>query len=452
MAARRVVLAEYFITSEVTFLFVAREDFDEPEVMLIPLSLPQITDFMGRSFREERDSEGNVTISTHEKLQALDETGIQDLFSPLVQPLAELSHRNDLISEEGDLIWFVPHDVLHYFPLHALKVEGRHLFERNPVCYTPSAAVMKYCQSKRTGRRKSALVFADSRNDLIHARDEAIVISSLFQTTPFLGEHATKATLLEQLSQNSFDVLHFSCHGYFNKAEPLQSGIVLAEAENDDETDDQSDAATLTANEIFELQLNADLITLSACESGVSEREPGDELIGLTRALIFAGTPSVLVSLWSVDDLSTSLLIERFYEKLMGTESEAPLNKAEALRAAQLYVKNLPAKEVVERAEVRLAGLDRPEQGDLRWSLLTNKAYAQTVAGDLPAAIETYSQLLTQMKESGVSQDQMVSAEQRLELLRFKDAESPVTEINYEVQPFSHLYHWAPFVLVGDWK
>ncbi len=452
MPARRVVLAEYFITSEVTFLFVARQDFDEPEVISIPLSLEQITDFIGRSFREERDDESNATVSTHEKIQALDETSFQDFFSPLVQPLVAMSHRHDLISEEGDIIWFVPHDVLHYLPLHALKVEDRLLLERNPVCYTPSAAVMKYCQGKRTGRRKSALVFADSRNDLVHARDEAIVISRFFQTTPFLGEHATKAILLEQLSQNSFDVLHFSCHGYFNEAEPLQSGIVLAEAENGDQTDDQSNAATLTANEIFDLQLNADLITLSACESGVSEREPGDELIGLTRALIFAGTPSVVVTLWSVDDLSTSLLIERFYEKLMGTESEAPLNKAEALRSAQLYVKNLPAREVVERAEARLAGLDQAGPDDLRWSLLLNKAYAQTIAGDLRAAIETYSQLLTLMKESGASQDQTFSIEQRLELLRFKDAESPVTEINIEVQPFSHLYYWAPFVLVGDWK
>ncbi len=451
MPARRVVLAEYFMTSEATLLFVAREDLVEPEVISIPLPLNQMTDFIVRNFRGETDSEGKVTISTHEKLQALDEAGFQDFFSPLVQPLVSLSQRNDLISEEGDIIWFVPHDVLHYLPLHALKVEGRHLFERNPVCYSPSAAVMKHCQSKRTGRRKSALVFADSRNDLVHARDEAIVISRLFQTTPFLGDQASKAILLEQLNQNNFDVLHFSCHGYFNKGEPFQSGIVLAENENDDDTNDQDISATLTANEIFDLQLNADLITLSACESGVSEREPGDELIGLTRALLFAGTPSVVVSLWSVDDLSTSLLIERFYEGLQGSEGVVPLNKAEALRSAQLYIKNLPAKEVVEKAEARLLGL-QPDQDDLRWSLWRNKAYAQTIAGDLRAAIETQSQLLTQMKEAGVSPDQILSLEQRLELLRFKDAESPVTEIDYEVQPFSRLYYWAPFVLVGDWQ
>jgi len=449
MPARRVILAEYFMTPPVTFLFVAREDFDEPEVTSIPLSLEQITDFIGRNFREERDVAGKATVSTHEKLQALDESGFQDFFSPLVQPLAAMSRRNDLISEEGDIIWFVPHDVLHYLPLHALKVDGRLLLERNPVCYTPSAAVMKYCQSKRTGRRKSALVFADSRNDLVHARDEALVISHLFQTTPFLGEQASKAILLEQLNKNNFDVLHFSCHGFFNEDEPLQSGILLAETDTGDETDDQSDSATLTAEEIFDLQLHADLITLSACESGVSEREPGDELIGLTRALIFAGTPSVVVSLWSVDDLSTSLLIERFYEELLGSEST--LNKAEALRAAQLYIKDLPAKQVVERAEAHLAEL-QPEQNDLRWSLWRNKAYAQTIAGDLPAAIEIYSQLLMQMKEAGVSQGELLSLEQRLELLRFKDAESPVTEVNYEVQPFSHFYYWAPFVLVGDWK
>ncbi|HKR22690.1 MAG TPA: CHAT domain-containing protein [Pyrinomonadaceae bacterium] len=439
--SKRVVLAEYFTSIEATYLFLAREDFDQPEIIKIPLTLEEITTFVFESFRAE--SQGQTSVSTHDKLRALDEDSFCNFFAPLVDPLVSATRDNKPIINEDDVIWFVPHDVLHYLPLHALKVEGRHLIDRNPVCYTPSAAVMKYCQGKRKGRRQTALVFADSRNDLVHARDEAVHVSRLFQTTPFLGERATKENLLDQLRRSSdFDVLHFSCHGYFNHADALQSGIVLATNPEDENQDN------LTAEEIFDLQLNADLITLSACESGVSEREPGDELIGLTRALIFAGTPSVLVTLWSVDDLSTNLLIERFYEELLSDAPEGPVNKVEALRLAQLYVKNLPAKEVVESADKRLIALGNPDQFDLKSNLLMNKAYAQTAAGDLQAALETYSQLATETRNSS----NLVRIEQTIDLLKFKLAESSAIEVHYEIKPFSHLYHWAPFILVGDWQ
>ena len=72
----------------------------------------------------------------------------------------------------------------------------------------------------------------------------------------------------------------------------------------------------LTAEEIFGLKMEVDLVTFSACETGVNEYRPGNELIGLTRALIYAGTPSVVVSLWAVDDLSTGLLMQHFYQQL----------------------------------------------------------------------------------------------------------------------------------------
>ncbi len=444
----RVVLAEYFTTAEATYLFLAREDFDQPEIIPIPLSLGELKSFVFENFRAEGELEGQAAVSTHQKLRALNEDSFSEFLAPLANPLVTAARGNDPIIKEGDTIWFVPHDVLHYLPLHALKVEGRHLIDRNPVCYTPSAAVMKYCQGKRKGRRRTALVFADSRNDLVHARDEAVHVSRLFQTTPFLGEQASKDNLMNQLKQADFDVLHFSCHGYFNHADALQSGVVLAA--NAEDTD-RDDAASLTAEEIFDLRLNADLITLSACESGVSEREPGDELIGLTRALIFAGTPSVLVTLWSVDDLSTNLLIERFYEELL-SESEVPVSKVEALRLAQLYVRNLPAQGVIESAEKRLAALGNVDQLELKENLLLNIAYAQTTAGDLQAAISTYSQLAAQIEGSRGHQNILPRIEQTLNLLKFKLAESSAIDIHYEIKPFSHLYYWAPFILVGDWQ
>lgn len=89
----------------------------------------------------------------------------------------------------------------------------------------------------------------------------------------------------------------------------------------------------LTVNEIFNIRLNARLVTLSACETGLGELSKGDDLVGLSRAFIYSGTPAVVVSLWKVDDATTSVLMTRFYEHL--ARGIAP---AEALALAQRYM------------------------------------------------------------------------------------------------------------------
>ncbi len=96
----------------------------------------------------------------------------------------------------------------------------------------------------------------------------------------------------------------------------------------------------LSAEEILGLELQAELVTLSACESGLSERHPGDELIGLPRSFIYAGASSVVVSLWRVADESTGVLMKRFYQDLLSDYASSP-TKAEALRSAQRYVMSL---------------------------------------------------------------------------------------------------------------
>jgi CHAT domain-containing protein len=155
---------------------------------------------------------------------------------------------------------------------------------------------MKYCRNNRKGPRDTALVLGDSRSDreLSHAKDEAFAVASIFNTTPYIGAQATKSLLKDRLqkSPHGIDILHFSCFG---------------------------------------LPIRADLVTLSACESGVNENRPGDELIGLTRAFVYAGAASVVVSLWKVNDESTRHLMEHFYKEL-----KRGINKAEALQQAQL--------------------------------------------------------------------------------------------------------------------
>jgi CHAT domain-containing protein len=445
MPVNRVVLAEYFITDEITLLFFIRDDFDEPEVIEIPRPVREIREFVLVNFKEQRDENDRVLIKTGEMIQQLDDRVFQEFFEPFVAPLISESRKGGPVSREGDLIWIVPHDMLHYIPLHAVKVEGRYLIDRNPVCYTPSASVMKYCRTKRKGRREKGLVLADSRDDLWHAREEAVTIAGLFGTTPYLGLQATKSLLKEKLETDraELDILHFSCHGYFDASQPLRSGIMLA-APQDAPTDDAK--WNLTAEEIFGLRLEADLVTLSACESGVNQYRLGDELIGLTRALIYAGTPSVLVSLWAVDDLSTNLLMRHFYQQLAGS------TKAEALRAAQSYVRDLTAKDVIGYCERRLAELNGPE--DARQIILfqLDRANAQVAAGDLQAAIASYREIGPRLKQLARDQAERLSEEldNRLRLLEFKSEVSPA--IDYNARPFESMYYWAAFILVGDWK
>ena len=122
-----------------------------------------------------------------------------------------------------------------------------------------------------------------------------------------------------------YKYLHFAAHGNVDEAHPARSGIVLSPL-----TDPKEDG-TLQMNEIMQLKLNADLVTLSACRTGLGKLLHGEGMIGLTRAFIYAGANSVVVSLWNVNDVATASLMKSFYQNL-----QSGMPKAEALRQAKL--------------------------------------------------------------------------------------------------------------------
>jgi CHAT domain-containing protein len=440
MPAQRVVLAEYFTTEDFTLLFIVRADFEEPQVVEIKTPLDEIRQFVTANFGV---TEGGSRV------RDLDLDEWQARFGPFVEPILPWT-------DEGDIVWLVPHDVLHYLPLHALKVDGCYLIERNPVCYTPSASVMKYCHAKRKGRRNRVLILADSRADrpLLHAREQALAIQQLFDphAEVYLSGAATKTTVRQRLAEakEDIDVLHFACHGYFDPYQSLRSGIMLASEDGDaaesEETQESKSRAespwNLTAEEIFGLEMRADLVTLSACESGVNERRPGDELIGLTRALIYAGTPSVVVSLWSVDEISTSILMCKFYQAL-----KDGINKAEALRKAQLGLMGMTIRDVItycEEAKDRLTG---PEASLAQQLLGWDIADLRFAARDFEAALEGYGRLRAGLEPSGEEYRSLSVA-----MSRCRRAMHSPGPVDYETAVYTRPYHWAPFALVGDWK
>lgn len=430
------ILAEYFVTEDSVVLMVMREDLDAPESYEFPMPISRLRRFVSENF-------GGTQCSRN--VSNLDEEEWQQELGRLVEPIASWS-------DEGDTIWFVPHDALHNVPLHALRVEGRHLIDRNPVCYTPSASVMAYCHTKRKDRRATAVVFGDSVNDLSHAREEARSVAELFSTTPMLGKRATRRAVIDALERGGedLDIAHFACHGYFDRSEPLKSGIVLAAERHGGQSDANICEDVLTAEELLDLEMRVTLLTLSACKTGINERRPGDELIGLVRSLLYAGAPSVVVSLWSVDDLSTRLLMERFYECLreLSSEGTAQMTKAEALREAQRYVKNLTAQRVFDYYDERLASAGSNETAVLR----LDRADSQAWAGDLEPAVAAYTDVRCMLSSTTSEQAEILRGriDRTLPALQ-RDAEA-APSIDYGIKPFDHLFYWAPFVLVGDWK
>jgi tetratricopeptide (TPR) repeat protein/CHAT domain-containing protein len=306
-----VVLVEYYVTRDKTFIFVLSPREKKLRVVPIPLSAEKLNLYIDNYWRE---------TAHHLELRVIGDTWL-GLSAYLIEPLARYL-------TEGDLIYFVPYGLLHYIPMHALELRGEPLIRRHPIAYSPSASLIRFCQSKGSGKLQSCASFgviSEQESSLrIIVEETSKGIAKLFNAKACNGYLATKNRALEKCSNK--DIIHFSCHGYFDNADPLSSGVILHNGE------------ILTAREIFGLRLEAELVTLGACQTGLNQTNPGDELIGLTRAFLYAGVPSVIVSLWSVDARSTQELMLEFYRFLKNG-----MDKATALQLAQ--------KKIMEKKE-----------------------------------------------------------------------------------------------------
>ena len=173
----------------------------------------------------------------------------------------------------------------------------------------------------------------DALARLPHTREEADAILALASPAKSLalrGFGANKAAILDgRLS--AYRIVHFATHGLLDDTHPQLSGLVLSLYDNQGRHVD----GFLRLNEIFAMKLSADLVVLSACESGQGLLVGGEGLLGLTRGFFFAGAASVVVSLWKVDDAATGKLMSRFYKELLSTPRQRP---AAALRAAQRWM------------------------------------------------------------------------------------------------------------------
>lgn len=252
----------------------------------------------------------------------------------LMADLAQLLIPDDVLPELTDhrRLLIAPHGLLHYLPFHALRPDGGEpLLARATISYAPSLraweALATADMAAPQGPVGDGLVvgigdFRGRAPVLAHAQVEAHDVAKILGpgTRTLFGRAATRERLLRWAEDGTlagYDVIHLATHALFDGVHPLQSGILLADA-------------ALTVPDLFRLRLNARLVTLSACQTALSRLEPGDELLGLREALLFAGARALLVSLWPVDDAATGRLMGHFYTRLL-----AGARPAEALAAAQ---------------------------------------------------------------------------------------------------------------------
>jgi CHAT domain-containing protein/tetratricopeptide (TPR) repeat protein len=306
-------LLEYFVATDQTYVWVV----DNNGFKLVQVAI-------NKEELEKRVNGYREKIATFDPDYRDDAEALYDL---LLNPVMPHVKNKRLI--------IVPHGALNHLPFHALMTskgnerskKGRFLIEDYDVAYAPSASVLRFIYEKRKPLTGKILALGNPYLDekgleLPYAEEEVKRIKSAYpQTTVFLQKQATK-TRVQNLA-SSYNAIHFATHAELQPDSPMSSSIKLAKEGSND--------GNLRVYEVFGLDLkNTSMVTLSGCETGLGKSAGGDEFVGLSRAFIYAGVPTIVASLWKVNDQSTAELMTLFYQNLK------TVNKAEALRKAQI--------------------------------------------------------------------------------------------------------------------
>jgi CHAT domain-containing protein len=275
--------------------------------------------------------------------------------------------------QQGNPVLLLPQGGLGALPLHAAwrMVDGsrRYFLDDYIVTYVPSGQSMSIARKRLNdahGLRRSLLAVINPTNDLPFAAAEGDALQALFapDCRRLEGTNATSEKIAAGVTGSVY--LHFSCHGFYAWREPMRSGFLVANGEH------------LTSADViarFDLS-DARLATLSACETGLTDtRQAPDEYLGLPAGFLRAGAQAVVSTLWSVNDLSTMLLMERFYRYHL--EDELAPNVA--LCRAQRWLRDTTRGELRETfGRYRSADSDRPRLP----SDMAEKWFAHYALGD----------------------------------------------------------------------
>ncbi len=333
--SRDAVLVEWSVHADVLLIYVVQRDgrIDVAKVRIKAQELQQLVrqarQNLGAAIDRDPKRGAEAWGATAAAEGPADPAALAKLSALLVAPIAQW-----LPSDPAIQVVAAPHRSLLLLPLAALPLaDGRPWLESAALSVVPSLGVLRYTAAKAKGAAKSgALVVGNPAMPrwqgaplppLPGAEREAAAVAKALEgagVALLTGAKATESRVREALAGKRW--LHLATHGVALDDRPGESFVALA-------ADGKADGL-LSVGEVLGLQLQADLVVLSACQTGLG-KVSGDGVLGLGRAFLYAGTPRVVVSLWSVPDEATALLMGRLYAGL--AKGLAP---AEALRQAQL--------------------------------------------------------------------------------------------------------------------
>ncbi|HEU4386154.1 MAG TPA: CHAT domain-containing protein [Blastocatellia bacterium] len=315
------------------------------KVYSIKITQESLTEFAGR-FRE----------SLSARRSGFQEMGTK-LYELLLGPaLEQLGSSSELVIVPGGVLWELPFQALQ-------SPRGRYLIEDHAVSYAPSLSVLREMRRRRLNRRMTplpaedllafgnpaigkqaaskieAVMAAQPLEPLPQAERQVRILKKIYgaRSRVYIGPAALEARLKAEAS--SCRVLHLATHGILNDTSPMYSQIVLSQTASDDSED-----GLLEAWEIMKLDLNAELVVLSACETARGKVREGEGLVGLSWAIFVAGCPTTLVSQWKVGASSTTTLMVEFHKNLLAMRrgDGGRTGKAQALRLAALKLLSVP--------------------------------------------------------------------------------------------------------------
>lgn len=326
---RKSHIVEYCMLKDKVLVWVVNP---EGEIKLAPPVVISAAD-LKKKIRDAHDSIAQAA-KLPKDLNAQDKTRealLKELYQLLVSPVQSL-----LPASSDAVITFIPHGPLFSVPFSALmSAQGKYLIEEKTISYLPAIGVLrateKIAAESDREQDNTLLAFGNPITKVIaflgtlpFAEKEVKKISALFaegKSKLEVGAQATKSAYRNLASK--YSVLHLATHGLISEERPMDSALVLAPEGNDD--------GLLTVKDILSMPpLKAKLVVLSACQTGRG-KITGDGVVGLSRAFIIAGAPSVVVSQWNVDDVMTEYQMGEFYKAFLAGKS-----KVAALREAQV--------------------------------------------------------------------------------------------------------------------
>jgi len=256
------------------------------------------------------------------------------LYSKLIKPVTSLIHKKIIIIPDGEL---------HLVPFDALLTDKNdpksYLINKYQISYNYSATnYLEILKKKSKSFKKELLAIAPLFNNntsnnlsrnvtaLKHNVDEAKAVSTLFNSKLLKNVNATKSNFLKEL--DNYSIIHLSTHAKSNRLNGEYSYIIFQDSLQNSIDNNNN---RLSASELYNLNLSTDMVVLSACETGIGEVKKGEGIVSLAHGFSYAGVKSIIASLWSVNDIQTSVLMKLFY-----TNIKKGMPKDEALRAAKL--------------------------------------------------------------------------------------------------------------------